>query len=139
MPHPFALFAKGWEASQVGFLESDGNQTYVDANPGVGVSVTQTADGPTSDQTVLANVSGGAGYNQSGTSIVQNSDGTITTKGTTFSTGAGVTLLGPWQVQVPLNYSPSNSQTPSSYDPWVIPTSNGGFVDINPYPCYCLP
>src|SRR5208282_2060056 len=120
---------------QIGFIEGDGNQGYIDANPGVGVSISQTVEGPTPDQTVLFNVSGSAGTNSVGTSIVQNPDGTISSQGTTFSTGYGVTLLGPWQVQVP--FSPSIPQDPYS-GPYRLSTS-GGFIDINPDSCYCLP
>lgn len=106
-------------------------------NPRAAFSVTQTVDGPTPNQTVLANVSGGTDVNSVGTSIVQNPDGTISTQGTTFSEGAGWDLSGPWQVQVPLSSDPSTPQEPYS-GPYTVPTA-GGSVDINPDSCYCVP
>jgi hypothetical protein len=124
-------------SGQIGFIEGDGNQGYIDLNPGTGASASQTIDGPTPDQTVLANVSLTSGTNSVGTSIVQNPDGTISAQGTTFSEGYGINAFGPWQVQIPL--SPSTPQPSFSYDPWNVPTSTGGFVDINPNNCYCLP
>jgi RHS repeat-associated protein len=115
---------------QIGFIETDGTNSYFDVNPGVNVSANQTLDGPTPDQTVLFNVSGGD-LNSVGTSIVQNPDGTISNQGTTFSESYGANAMGPWQVQFPLYFGTPHQSLPI---PMTVQT-NFGPVDLDP--CFC--